>query len=104
MKTSLKKLVRWLYERLNWQVPISGFESQSRESTESDEIGKRLTEVLFAVHSYPQALQSDYARKEDTYIAAAASLGYITNITHDGYISRQWRITSIGLRYLEENL
>jgi hypothetical protein len=95
------KLVRWLYERFNWQVKLSGFEFPSQGNTESDEIGQRLTNVLLHIHLYPKALQSGFAREHDTMISAAASLGYITSITHDGYISRQWRITSMGLKYLE---
>jgi hypothetical protein len=54
------------------------------------------------VHLFPRSLQSDWARRNDVFIAAAASVGYITNITQEGYITRQWRITSMGLRYLED--
>lgn len=97
------KWVRWLYERLNWRVRISGFASQSQESSESDVIGQRLTDVLLQIHLNPRYLQSDWVRENVVFVAAAASMGYITNITHDGYISRQWRVTSMGLKYLEES-
>ena len=103
MKTLLKKLVRWLYERLNWQVNILGSESPSQVNSESDEIGQRLTDIVFEIHMEPKAIQSDWARHNDAYVAAAASIGYITNITHDGYVSRRWRITSMGLTYLEDS-
>ena len=95
------KWVRWLYERLNWQVKLSGFEYLSLGSTESEALGLRLTEILSVIHHYPQSIQSNFARQEATLVAGAASVGYITSITHDGYLSRQWRITSMGLRYLE---
>lgn len=71
-------------------------------STRSDEIGRGLTDVVEQVHAYPRSLQSNWARENDDLVAAAASLGYITNITHDGYISRSWRVTSMGLRYIED--
>ena len=95
------KWVRWLYERLNWQVNLSDSGYLLQGNTGSEVTGQKLTELLGKVHEYPQFLQSEWARRNDTLVAAAASVGYITSITHDGYLSRQWRITSMGLRYLE---
>lgn len=74
-------------------------------SSSSSEIGKRLTEVVQQAYSKPFSLQSDFARSNSFYVAAAASLGYITTRTspktyHYGPL---WRTTKAGLHFLERD-
>lgn len=75
-------------------------------STNSDTIGQRLTDVVQRAYSQPFSLQSDFARVNAFFVAAASSLGYITTRVaprslHYGHL---WRATKEGLRYLEKEL
>lgn len=65
-----------------------------------DEIGQRLIEILQEVYVSPRTVQCDFIRINAAYVAAAASIGFITTKTPDGEFSRKWRITEAGLRYL----
>lgn len=46
------------------------------------------------------AIQSDWARVNGAAVAAAASLGYITTETPEGF-GRVWRPTAIGLNFVD---
>jgi len=57
--------------------------------------------VLITVYNDgPLSIQSDYARKHDTEIAALASAGYITTLTLACVRTRQWRLTHKGIKAL----
>lgn len=62
--------------------------------------GLKLTDLLWHIYDNPIKVQSDYARAHASYIAMAASLGYITSEIK-GHFTREWRITSDGLLHLD---
>lgn len=74
-------------------------------STSSEEIARRLTEVIQRAYTQPFSLQSDFSRRNAFYVAAAASLGYITTRTSPRSFSygHLWRTTKAGLHYLEKD-
>lgn len=61
--------------------------------------------VLLRCHDAPPSVQSDFARSNASEVAMAASLGLITTKLHDPHLftqfGREWRLTSRGLRTLE---
>lgn len=59
-----------------------------------------LVDILDSIHTRPLAVQADYARSRALWVAAAASLGFISTTTPAGF-ARTWRVTSRGLRFLE---
>ena len=59
-------------------------------------------EVLQKIYERPQKIQSDFCRYRGWEIGVLASLGYITTRMTGGIYGRIWRVTSDGLKYLEE--
>ena len=59
-------------------------------------------EVLEKIYERPQKIQSDFCRYRGWEIGALASLGFITTMFPDGAFTRVWRVTSAGLKHLEE--
>ena len=83
--------------------PALCFKSSSSK-VDSEGIIKRLTAVVQQAYTKPFSLQSDYARSNAFFVAAAASLGYISTrtsprSTHYGHL---WRTTRAGLQFLEK--
>ena len=71
---------------------------------DAEGITKRLTEVVQQAYTRPFSLQSDFARSNSFFVAAAASLGYITTRTgpRSSLYGHLWRTTRAGLQYLEK--
>lgn len=69
-----------------------------------DATGQRLTKVILQAYTRPFSLQSDFARANAFYVAAAASLGYITTRTapRGHAYGHLWRATREGLKHLEK--
>jgi hypothetical protein len=70
----------------------------------SEGLDKRLLEVVQQAYTCPFSLQSDFARSNAFFVAAASSLGYITTRTaprslHYGHL---WRTTASGLTFLSK--
>lgn len=57
--------------------------------------------VVEYVYGDPMSVQSDFARTQAQWVAAAASLGYITTECPDGF-GRRWRLTVDGMYALKE--
>lgn len=57
--------------------------------------------VVKVVYDDPLSVQSDLARAQAQWVAAAASLGYITTESPDGF-GRRWRLTADGIYALKE--
>lgn len=57
--------------------------------------------VIEEAHNAPFSVQSDYARSKAQWVAAAASMGFITTECPAGY-GRRWRTTIDGLLFLKE--
>lgn len=57
--------------------------------------------VVKVVYDDPLSVQSDLARSQAQWVAAAASLGYITTESPDGF-GRRWRLTVDGIYALKE--
>lgn len=58
--------------------------------------------LLAFIWSQPVTVSSNAAREQAQWIAFAASMGWISNITPDGSLAtRSWHLTAEGLRALE---
>ena len=55
--------------------------------------------VVSLAHYDRLSIQGDYARKFATELSAAASLGFVTTETPEGF-GRVWRPTSKGIQWL----
>lgn len=64
--------------------------------------GPKLIDVLQRAWLRGFSIQSNFAQQHAAYVAAAASLGYITTRQPDGTYSNQWHITLLGHTYLEQ--
>lgn len=61
----------------------------------------RLASVVMYAHLQPFRTKSDFARDQADYVAIAASIGLIS-VAHGVFtFNREWRVTSKGLRYLQ---
>lgn len=61
----------------------------------------RLAAVVMMAHVQPFRTKSDFAREQADYVAIAASIGLIS-VAHGAFtFNREWRVTSKGLRYLQ---
>lgn len=71
---------------------------------EAPGVVERLRQVIQTAYSRPFSLQSDFARSNAFYVAAAASLGLITTQTspRSAIYGTLWRTTKEGLKYLEK--
>lgn len=80
------------------------FFKSSTSKVDSDGIVKRLTEVVQQAYTRPFSLQSDFARSNAFFVAAAASLGYISTRTspRSAHYGHLWRTTRAGLQFLEK--
>lgn len=76
----------------------------STSRVDSEGITKRLTAVVQQAYTKPFSLQSDFARSNSFFVAAAASLGYITTRTgpRSSLYGHLWRTTRAGLQFLEK--
>lgn len=83
--------------------PTACFKS-STSKVDSEGIVKRLTEVVQQAYTRPFSLQSDFARSNSFFVAAAASLGYISTRTSPRSVTygHLWRTTRAGLQFLEK--
>ena len=95
------KLSLTVPERLDYRMDSK---SDSIPNTSLDEAGPTLIDVVWAAWRYPLALQSDYARKYDQLIAAAAYEGLITTWEGGDTYGRIWRPTPEGLKLLWETI
>lgn len=65
------------------------------------EIPEEVYQVVDDAWSAALSIQSNYARENAVFVAMAASLGWITNISPDGLsYSRRWHCTMEGLSAL----
>ena len=81
-----------------WTVPTTSVPAGPRLT---DELDNRLYTVVAHVRRSTLTLQSDVARQLCLDVAAAASLGFITTETDEGF-GRIWRVTSRGIAFLED--
>lgn len=49
-------------------------------------------------------MQSNFAREYAVVVAQAASLYLITTRRPDNFFDNTWRVTSMGIGYLQENM
>lgn len=61
----------------------------------------RLASVVMMAHLQPFRTKSDFAREQADYVAIAASIGLISVALGAFTFNREWRVTSKGLRYLQ---
>jgi len=80
------------------------FFKSSTSKVDSVGIVQRITEVVQQAYTRPFSLQSDFARSNSFFVAAAASLGYITTRTgpRSPLYGHLWRTTKAGLQFLEK--
>lgn len=62
---------------------------------------KRLASVVMYAHLQPFRTKSDFAREQADYVAIASSIGLISVAQGAFTFTREWRVTSKGLRYLQ---
>jgi hypothetical protein len=74
--------------------------TEGRGLTLTDELRNRVATTCLAAYQHPLSIQGDAAREYAPYVAAAASLGYLTTATEGGF-GRKWRITEKGLRFTD---
>lgn len=67
----------------------------------TDDLKDALDEVITEAFSRGISVQSDFARGNAAYVAAAASLGLITSRSGSEF-GRVWRVTVKGLEYLQD--
>jgi hypothetical protein len=114
MSTSslLEQSSHMTWEQLSLNLPepqenLMASESASTAGLVLDVPGQKLIEVLRKnyLEGY-YTVSSDYARANAIYVAAAASLGYLTSVITDHDLVEEeftsmWRLTSLGLREVE---
>lgn len=64
-----------------------------------DAVGPRLIDVVERAWERGFTLDSDFARNHRNEVAAAASLGFITTKTPQGW-SRRWLVTPRGIDFI----
>lgn len=65
-------------------------------------IDQKLYDVILEAYRRSFAVQSDFARAQASYVAAAASMGLISTKVHQNIYSGEWRPTVKGLTWLEK--
>lgn len=64
-----------------------------------------LYEVVATCHSPGVAVSSNYARERSTYLALAASIGWVSTVSLDGHsFGRVWHATLEGLHALTSRI
>ena len=90
------------YSPLRWLVNTLNSDAQLQESSRSETIGPRLTEVLKKSWVDGIWLQGLIARSHRFEIALAASEGLITTKGLDGSYWDRWLITEKGMKWLNK--
>ena len=96
------KLASLQYSPLRWLVNTLNSDAQLQESSRSETIGPRLTEVLKKSWVDGIWLQGLIARSHRFEIALAASEGLITTKGLDGSYWDRWLITEKGMKWLNK--
>ena len=96
------KLASLQYSPLRWLVNTLNSDAQLQESSRSETIGQRLTEVLKKSWVDGIWLQGLIARSHRFEIALAASEGLITTKGLDGSYWDRWLITEKGMKWLNK--
>ena len=96
------KLASLQYSPLRWLVNTLNSDAQLQESSRSETIGPRLTEVLKKSWVDGIWLQGLVARSHRFEIALAASEGLITTKGLDGSYWDRWLITEKGMKWLNK--
>lgn len=104
MKTLLMKLADLPYRALLKLASISSSEFPLPESTKWEATGQRLIDVVNKAYLEGFTTSSNFARENAVFVAQAASLYYITTRRPDDFFDNTWRVTSLGLGYLQENV
>lgn len=73
-----------------------------RARTKEASVNERLLPVLDEAWRYGFAVSSNFARANAELVGMAASLQLITTRVTKDVFSREWQITSKGLRWLNE--
>ncbi len=74
------------------------------ESTKWEPTGQKLIDVINKAYLDGFKVSSNFAREYAVFVAQAASMYYITTRRPDNYFDNTWRITSLGIGYLQENM
>ena len=90
------------FSPLRWLVNTLNSDAQLQESSRSETIGPRLTEVLKKSWVDGIWLQGLVARSHRFEIALAASEGLITTKGLDGSYWDRWLITEKGMKWLNK--
>jgi hypothetical protein len=61
-----------------------------------------MDEVVIKAYMDGISIQSDWFRYNAQLVAAAASMGFISTKTTNGFFGRTWRPTHAGMRWLHE--
>lgn len=96
------KLASLQFSPLRWLVNTLNSDAQLQESTRSEVIGPKLTEVLKKSWVDGIWLQGLVARSHRFEIALAASEGLITTKGLDGTYWDRWLITEKGMKWLNK--
>lgn len=86
------------------RLPGVAFKRPSHGVAPTDTLTKKLVMVVQQAYTKPFSLQSDFARSNAFFVAAAASMGLITTRTgpKSHLYGPLWRATRAGLNYLEK--
>ena len=96
------KLASLQFSPLRWLVNTLNSDARLQESSKSETIGPRLTEVLKKSWVDGIWLQGLVARSHRFEIALAASEGLITTKGLDGSYWDRWLITEKGMKWLNK--